>query len=497
MDDDWHETDAGDMSLNIASPLFNKVLKLTVTLPGGVGPQASRIRHSRDQSAKNLPDLTYGYPNRLVSAPKPAPFAECKIYYGQYIDFNAPQKRYYLWWRYNFDAGIVLPTTDTYLFVAAYEAPIFETTLQAVLDRWIALWLAYPDARAFRNYCANWVETVRSVIGVTVYDDLTLGLGQGQRRFDAAVRAGVAPEIDDVIAICGSSLAAAAGHVRPDRLRRTMQELRTAHGSDRLLAVMSSSAPQAAETGIDIRPFDLFPTRVHLMKLFPPHPPLGSRHENVAAMRAAEELLDEALALLLPASSTDAPGLASMSEIQFAETASREKHVPIHRATTPLTLPAVDTIEGLKRTLALTADEGMLTLMGLVLHLSDVKPYVEGLIAYSSEGRGYFTAAAEALGIESGLGAYRRSFYDLTTGRRAPWILEPQTQLPGMRMGVAGARFIRGLQRALLGADPRGEIYSWLCARLGEQRLKPIADVVVAFERATGVEAALGRTSRG
>jgi len=186
-----------------------------------------------------------------------------------------------------------------------------------------------------------------------------------------------------------------------------------------------------------------------------------------------------------------------MSEIGFAETASREKRVPIHRATTPPTQSAVDTIEGLKRTLTLTADEGMLTLMGLVLHLSDVKPYVEGLIAYSSEGRGYFTAAAETLGIEGGIGPYRRSFYDLTTGRRAPWILEPPTPLAGMKMGVAGARFTRGLQRALLGADPRGEVYRWLCTQLAEQRSHPTADVVGAFERATGVEAALGGTRPG
>jgi hypothetical protein len=251
VDNDRHENDAGNMTLDITPSGFDQPVKLTVTMSTGFGPQASRTPHSRDRSAKNLPDLTYGYPERPDAPPAPAPFAECKIYYGQYTNFDAAQKRYYLWWRYNFDAGVVLPTTDTYLFVAGYEAPVFAATLQAVLDRWVALWLAYPDARSFRSYCANWVESMRSVMGLAIYDDITLSLARGQRRFDAAVSTGVPPEIEDVIACCRPQFDAAIRNVRPDRLRRAMQALRTADGPDRVLAAARANAPQALEGGFD------------------------------------------------------------------------------------------------------------------------------------------------------------------------------------------------------------------------------------------------------
>lgn len=175
----------------------------------------------------------------------------------------------------------------------------------------------------------------------------------------------------------------------------------------------------------------------------------------------------------------------------LVEAPGDEHRQPIRRSNARRTgAPPFDTLEGLQFTLHVTADDSMLTLLGLVLHLCDVKPYIEGQITYARPLRMSFENAAKALGMETGLGYFRQSFYYLASGERAPWTLEPAPSEPSsMKMGAVHARFVRGLQHALLGSDPRGTLYRWVGEQLAMRRQKSPAEVVEGFEAATSVQA--------
>lgn len=219
-----------------------------------------------------------------------APFVECKIYYGVYTSFSADQRRYYLYWRQEFDAGRIIQATDTMLFVAAYEAAVFRNNLQSVMDRWIKLWRAYPEARAFRSFCSGWVDDVRAIAGFKVYDDLSRDLYAGRARFDAAVRAEVPPELDDVLALLAEGMQ--YGAIPVERVLRAMTALRgTPHG-DSILAAALAAAPTRETRQV----LSSYFTADHLAPYLPKDRVVSTWYLSAGVRRAARDLFEEAKA---------------------------------------------------------------------------------------------------------------------------------------------------------------------------------------------------------
>jgi len=270
-----------------------------------------------------------------------------------------------------------------------------------------------------------------------------------------------------------------------------MQALREEATEDPILVAAQTAGPVKRETP----PFQGYRTSEFLNPMLPSNAVIATWYGRPAVQKAALALLRQARAfwdepsITQPRTSEESPAGENLA---FVEKAGAEKRVPI-RGKSAAKLPSdAGTVTGLKRTLTLMGDEYVFVLMGLVLHLTDIKPYIEGQIAYSRELRTIFETACEKLGLKSGLGPYRQSFYYLANGKRAPWTLEPPSTLAEMKMNVARARFDRALQRELLGSDPRGELYRWVCDRLSSERGRPASDVHAAFEAATGVPSFVG-----
>lgn len=452
----------------------------------------SRFKKGRvpDRLGPGLPALVDGFPEYPNTRVPEAPFVDCKIYYGVYTSFSVEQRRYYVYWRQEFDAGRTIRATETMLFVAAYEAAVFRTTLESVVDRWIQLWRAYPEAHSFRHYCSGWVDDVRAIAGSNVYDDLSRGLPPGSARFDAAVRAGLPPDLHDVMAMFSAG-EIQYGAVPAARVQRAMAALRETQEGDPILVAALREGPsrlKRAEAGRLLRGYF---TADHLAPYFPEKWSVSTWYMGAGARKAARALFKEAMALVSTDYQTRSLGTSTDPGMVMVDVPGEQHRQPIRRSKARRTAaPEFDTVEGLQFTLHVTADDSMLMLFGLVLHLCDVKPYIEGQIAYARPLRVSFERAAKALEMETGLGHFRQSFYYLASGARAPWTLEPAPSHPGaMQMGELNARFVRGLQRALLGSDPRGSLYRWVVDQLATRRQKTAAEVVAGFEAATGVQA--------
>jgi hypothetical protein len=178
-------------------------------------------------------------------------------------------------------------------------------------------------------------------------------------------------------------------------------------------------------------------------------------------------------------------------DIEFVRAPGTVQRVPIDRSSAR---PAVrdglatfNTLAGLEFSIGAFWSDEMRALMALVLWQAEAKPYVEGLIAFSRELRIKYDAFATASGAETGLGPYRRAFFELSAGKRAPWSLDVHAGVPSdIRIAKANARFVKGLQHELRGSAARAQVLYLLAGYIARARDMSEGSVMDALGAATG-----------
>lgn len=382
---------------------------------------------------------------------------------GPAIYWNAAQQNYYKFWRYRYLAGEPLQTDDAYLISFAEECACLAPSLQGAHDDWERLRASYPDIDC--RQLDSWICDARLLHEQYVFDDVVRRLrpgadvkGRSWARFDLAVRAGVPPLSIDVAALVGTQIAVRQRSER-EFLLQIVDRLRSSAAEDPILAAACSREPKFVtrelfrglpaiqrfmkQQNSPLRPSLLFYGMVAARLL--------SYYDTARVRHVAEELVRGAIEMV----GATRPVLTN-DIVPTVVSGGGEKRVPIRRRRGATVLPASDSLEGLIATVRIALGWESLLLLGLVLRLSESKPWIEGQIALSPELRTYLDRAIAAVGREGGASTVKRAYYRLTAGSRAPWIGESAiADLRRIKMNVTRVRFARNLQRELIGSVAR------------------------------------------
>jgi hypothetical protein len=288
-----------------------------------------------------------------------------------------------------------------------------------------------------------------------------------------AVRAGVPPLGIDVATLLGTHFAVRQRSER-ESLIEVIDRLRSSSAEDPILAAAHSREPKLVTREMF---HNLLATRRFVSetnsRLRPSVRGYGtasarllSYYDRACVRHVAEQIVQDAIEMI----GATKPA-ANDGSVPTVESGGGEKRVPIRRRHGATTLPASDSLDGLIATVRIALGWESLLLLGVVLRLSESKPWIEGQIALSSELRMYLDRAITAVGREGGVSTVKRAYYRLTAGSRAPWIGESAiADLRQIKMNVTRVRFARNLQRELIGSVIRERCISEI--------VKVVADIL-------------------
>ena len=279
------------------------------------------------------------------------------------------------------------------------------------------------------------------------------------------------------------------GHAHVDRLVQAVHALRAAADTDAIVAAASKMTP----TFRPYQTFNGYPVRGRMFPSGPVQVPTFTDVASEPVMAAIRELTEGAANLLVDIFSQ------GDRELEFVQREGTAVSYPIHpngsrRGVTPLP-PPIETIQGLQLSIDGLWSSEMQAVMAVVLWQAEVKPYIEGEITFSSELRKKYETFASTGGLECGVGPYRRGFFYLTQGARAPWRLNVTASNPtDMRVGSAVARFSTSLQHLLRGSAARADLLNRLLVSLARHAGKTPSEVAAALIAGTGAERPPGVT---
>jgi hypothetical protein len=445
----------------------------------------------RPASAAGHPSITAndgtGFPREFSErvAAVQIPFFE--TYYPSYQMMNPAQKRAYVYFRQEFRNGITIADMPlSYLFLYSYEIGSRSSTLAEFGAQLTRLREAYIETPKLARYLATWVTDARICMKHYEWDDIARSTSDPNLRVDLALLAGLPPDTGDVLSIIALNT---PRRLNP-RMPRVLQALRETKNVDPILA----SATKEPSGSRSLPVFSGYAGNV-------PGLPNGYRRsvQVPSFVQPGSPTLEAILALVREAMDIigDSTVVPADPDLEFVRVPGTVQRVPIDRSTVRPEgrdeLTAFDGLAGFGLSINSFWNDDMRVLMALVLWQADVKPYIEGVIAFSRDLRIKYDALATALGAETGLGPYRRAFFNLSTGTRAPWSLDADAQAAiDVKMGKANARFVKGLQHDLRGSAAQGQILTLLVSGIARDRNTSPAAVVDALATATGNDRPLG-----
>jgi TerB N-terminal domain len=403
----------------------------------------------------------------------------CKIYYPSYAQFTPEQQRAYVYWRQELLSGVIIEVPLTYRFLYAYEIGCRSANLVELEKHLAYLRNSYRADEHFASYIASWLVSARLWRRDFSYDELIESAPDVRLRVDLALLNARAPSTDDLVQLV-------YGHGQRDRLVQALRVVRAAEAADVVVAAAASTAP--SHRGYVA--FSGYPVKIR---------GVASRAIDVPTYtNMAQDPVMLVIARLMTASEVLIGDLLSPAdrELQFVQRTGTGSAIPIRRdsaATVLPVLPSSDTVEGLRLSINGLWDADMRITMAVVLWQAEIKPYVEGEIAFSRDLRKKHEAFTAELGIDGGIGALRRGFFYLTRGPRAPWRLDVEAPVAAdLRMGTACARFTTELQHQLRGSATRARILADLIEQVAQDTRKSRPEIVAALVAGTGAEPPLG-----
>lgn len=405
--------------------------------------------------------------------------------------WTEPQLAYYRFFASRFHDGEALEADAGYVGLFSTQLAESATTFAQLAASWERLRDAYPHIDDIG--LEGRVATSRLILKNYVFDERMRTAARRRRTyenpswifFDLAVLAGVPPHWTDVEALV-RELASDGVNFRTRRNALTvLARLRGDSASDPVLEALRGMKPKVGLQNVFAGIYALErlarkdktgPLRIH--EGFSFRAKVESFFAAPAARAALLDLFDEAAALVSPAPILAKPALPPT--VAAGTAASR---VPIVRRgkSADLALAPFDTLDGLLETARIALGAEAVTILALVLAMSETKPFIEGQIALSRDLREACDLALAALSVKGGVGFVKRGYHALLCGPRAPWCLEGEVpaESSALKMMQTKARFVRGLQHALTGSVARAHALAEI-ARIAAQRLDRDPDNVAA-----------------
>ncbi|HEY8298502.1 MAG TPA: TerB N-terminal domain-containing protein [Candidatus Baltobacteraceae bacterium] len=407
-----------------------------------------------------------GFPARPEAPVAAAAMPPCRIYYPHYHDLNMAQKAFYIYWRQQYEAGTALPADATYRFLYVYELATHAKSAEDLEAAWIALRREYRKNDAFTQNLSTWIVDLRLMQSKPVYDAITESLADAQLVLDLAIAAKTAPHARALIPLYSKRLTAIAG---VDALRHY----------EALASEVDTHPVVAASVGVTATAIQrqLFANvgdaRVYLARFGALNKLVFSYKRSTAVQTAIDTIVEAMLHLIGQATPRDRKQPAS------------EREAIVHAALAGL--PAADSLAGIAWSAHAVWEPDALLVLLLVLWLSDVKPYVEGRIAFSAELRGHYGTIGDRLGLYATVGTMRKAYWSLSHGSRAVWRLDPPvTDASQIKTSVSGARFTRALQHLFVGSVARAEAMNEIVAQLARRTRTSRAHVIDLLTETTG-----------
>ncbi|MDP9018062.1 MAG: hypothetical protein M3N19_07065, partial [Candidatus Eremiobacteraeota bacterium] len=211
--------------------------------------------------------------------------------------------------------------------------------------------------------------------------------------------------------------------------------------------------------------------RSSLGRFGPLNATLHSYRRSSAVQSATDAIIEAMLEIIgrrapvLPFLPTSDPGVLTV--------ASEAKHDAVRETIVRkaiANLPAAHTLEGIVWSVESVWNREATLLLLLVIWLSELKPYIEGRIAFSSELRGYYEALGEALGLHVKIGTMRQAYWSLSHGARAIWTLDPRPrEVAEIRSNASAARFVKRVQHLFVGSAVRTQAIHALTTHLAKR----------------------------
>lgn len=422
------------------------------------------------------------------------PMPPCRIYYPSFGNLNNDQRTFYVYWRQEAERGNFLAADATYRFLYVYELAMRCDTAESLEAHWTRLWNAYPKTDSFGYYVSAWITDLRLMRGRFIFDDVTQGLHNHGLALDVAIAANTAPRASFLLERYSKR-----PWLRQSTYQRiiSQEELLNAIDTSAVLVAAKTAAPtelsQSAFINMGAAQQSL--RRFGNLKITYP-----SYQRSTVVQQVIDEIAEAILQMLgiqAPKQQYSGHHLREDPEIiTQLVVGSGSSGVPIVRpaATRSIidhvvaSLPPADTLDGVLWTIdQRTWSNEALTLLLLVLWLSDTKPFIEGRILFSTELRRYYEAIAEDLNVGHTIGSARRAFSDLGLGVRAIWTLDPRPEnLTDIRVNITGARFIKGIQHALVGSAARTTVINAVTLTLTQHLKKTHYEVCDIFTKTTG-----------
>lgn len=421
------------------------------------------------------------YPKEPVS---PMAMPHCRIYYPRYYDLAIEQRAYYVYWRQEYERARILPADPTYRFLYAYELAQRAQDAAQLEGLWTQLRNAYVRRDAITRTLASWIVDLRLQQQHLEYDAITESMFDHSLILDLAIASRSTPRAHILIPLYSkrSSLPTSVANALFDR--------------GALLEKIDTSAVLEAAAGITPTQVqrELFINVGEARRSLARFGPLSVRISSFRRSSAVQSAIDAIVEAMLEIIGRRAPALpfAPTADPDLMTVASHTKHDSRREAIARqaiATLPPAHTLEGIFWSAESVWTRESILLLLLVLWLSEIKPYIEGRIAFANELRGHYQALGDALGMHVKIGTMRQAYWALSHGPRALWVLDPKPHdAAEIRSNLTAARFTKRAQHLFAGSAARAQAIGMFSTQLAKRThisAKRIHELLQSITRTT------------
>lgn len=389
----------------------------------------------------------------------------CRVYYPRYYDLALEQRTYYIYWRQEYERGNLQQADPTYRFLYAYELAQRAQDAAQLEMLWTQLRAAYARRDAITRTLASWIVDLRLQQRHLAYDAITESMFDHSLILDLAIAAGVAPHAHVLIPLYSkrTSLPTSVANALFDR-----SSLLEKIDSSPVLQAAAGITPTQVQRELYI---NIGEARRSLARFGPLSVRISSFRRSGAVQNAIDAIVEAMLEIIgrrapvLPFLPTADPGVLLV--------ASHPKHDSKREAIARqaiAALPPAHTLEGIFWSAESVWTRESILLLLLVLWLSEMKPYIEGRIAFANELRGQYQALGDALGMHVKIGTMRQAYWALSHGARGVWVLDPKPHDAGdIRSNLTAARFTKRTQHLFAGSAARAQAIAMFSTQLAKR----------------------------
>ncbi|MDQ6929540.1 MAG: TerB N-terminal domain-containing protein [Candidatus Eremiobacteraeota bacterium] len=402
------------------------------------------------------------YPKEPVAAMVMPP---CRVYYPRYYDLTLEQRAFYVYWRQEYESRHIIPADATYRFLYAYELAQRAETAAQLAELWTELRATYARRDAITRTLSAWIVDLRLQQHQVIYDAITETMFDHSLMLDLAIAAHAAPHAHILLPLYSKrgALPTSAASALLER-SSLLEKIDTSP----ILDAASGVTPTSLQRELFI---NVGEARSALVRFGPLAAKIQSYRRSASVTGAIDAIVEAMLEIigrrapmlaLVPSADPELITIAAVPKIAGV------KEAIVRRAIAAL--PDPHSLEGIFWSAESVWTRESILLLLLVLWVSEIKPYVEGRIAFARELRGHYQAAGEALGMHVTIGTMRQAYWSLSRGQRALWLLDPRAQdAADVRSNLTAARFTKKTQHLFAGSAARAQAIAMFSAQIAKR----------------------------